>query len=424
LQPLPASVTATQLPQSPRAAEALQALQRPRAASDSWATLPAEAALAFAQLARAEALSHLMRSEEAARAFADAESKLKQLRGTVAAEAWVRWAKAQTWFLCEILGDARAAVAVCARVRERVPKEELEHDLHAIALLRAEEVAASSAGEFQRAKGLVEEQIALAARQQNPREECLARNARGLLHLGEGELDEAKAAFERSRALAVQSAWTRREAIALHNQALVACEQLALEEAEALERRYAKLSAAIGNESALAEAPLVLAAVELARGALELGEALLVSARKVAETRGWVMLQAQARALAGRACLLRFARSHDPLELPKARTHLLTALDVLEEHTIAWSEELDPGETYALLAFSLVKSGQTSKAADTLRRAEQRISEANVVSRRALAPAQALAVGEGLDEALKWFDARGYRRVAAQWRAFTATART
>jgi hypothetical protein len=423
LQPLTASVAQTQPPQGPRAAEALEALKAPRAPSDSWDALPADAALAFADLARAEALSHLVRSEEAARAFADAEPKLTRLNGALAAEAWVRWAQAQTWFLCEILGDARAAVAVCARVRQQVPAELLRDEAHAIALLRAEEVAASSAGDFPRAKGLVEEQIALAVRQNNPREECLARNARGLLHLGEGELAPAQAAFERSRALAVETKWSRREAIALHNQALVACERLELDAAEALERSYAKLSTAIGNEAARAEAPLVLAAVELARGAFDVADALISTARKASQSRGWVMLQAQARALAGRSCLLRFAKEHDPLELPKARTHLLTALDVLEEHTLAWSEELDPGETSALLAFALMKSGQLPKANEALARAGQRIAPESVVARQALVLGTAAVRAEGLDEALKWFDERGYRRVVAQWRALTGASR-
>jgi hypothetical protein len=418
LQPLPAVINATGLPQSAHAKKALEALQRTRAPSDQWTELQADAALAFAELARAEALSHLVRSEEAARAFADIEPKLRKLTGLVAAEAWVRWAKAQTWFLCEIRGDASAAMDVCARVRERVPGELIKDDTQA-ALLRAEEVAASSAGDFQRAKRLVDQQIAHAEATKSAREECLARNARGLLHLGEGELDAAKEAFERSRALAVETKWTRREAIALHNSALVGCERLELDEAEALERRYAKLSAQIGNEAAQAEAPLVLAAVELARGALDIAEALIATARKVSEARGWVMLKAQARALSGRACLLRFAAEHDALELPKARSHLLTALDVLEEHTLAWSEELDPGEAYALLAFALVKSGQAQKAEELLARAEKRLSRQSIVSRQALAVGAAAVRGEPLDEALKWFEERGYRRVVAQWRAMT-----
>jgi tetratricopeptide (TPR) repeat protein len=419
LQQLTGALVATPAPQGPKARAALDALQPSRTPSHRWDALSPDAAQAFTELARAEALSHLVRSEEAARAFSDAEPKLRRLGGPVAAEAWVRWAQAQTWFLCEILGDARAALQVCARVRTHVPKDLLEHATHAFALLRAEEVAASSAGDFPRAKALLDEQIALASTQGNRRDECLARNARGLLHLSEGELDAAKAALERSRALAVEAKWPRREAIAMHNLALVACEHLALEEAESLERRYAKLSAEIGNEAAQAEAPLVLAGVELARGKLDAADALIASARKVSQARGWVMLQVQARALAGRSCLLHYAQTRDPLDLPKARTHLLTAIDVLEEHTLAWSEELDPGETYALFALALARSGQTEKATAALKRAEQRISTVSVVSRAALELGAAAVRGGPIDSALKWFDDRGYRRVGALWRTLT-----
>ncbi len=188
-----------------------------------------------------------------------------------------------------------------------------------------------------------------------------------------------------------------------------------------LERRYAKLSMEIGNEAALAEAPLVLAAVELARGALDAADALIAAARGAAEWHGWSMLTVQARALAGRGCLLRFAQVNDALELTEARTHLVSALEGLEEHSLAWSEELDPGETYALLAFACMRSGHFDSAQEALARGEQRIGAQSVVARHALALGAALVRGQGLTEALAWFDERGHRRVTALWRTLAAS---
>ncbi len=64
------------------------------------------------------------------------------------------------------------------------------------AALRAEEVAASSSGDFARAKAIVEEHIASSQfAWATLGEECLARNARGLSHLNDGELEAARAAL-------------------------------------------------------------------------------------------------------------------------------------------------------------------------------------------------------------------------------------
>ena len=416
LQPIGRGVAATLVPNTPNSAPALAALKLSRPLCDSWLTLSPDAALAFAELTRAEALSHLIKREDALAAFAEVERRLQRITGAIAAELWVRWARVQTWFLCEILGKPREALLVCARVRQKVPPEVLRDEANTIGLLRAEEVACSTLGDFARCRVLIEEQISLARRQKNTREECLAWNARAILHFGEGELADARAGFERSRALAVVSQWTRREAIATHNLALVLAEQLELDEAEKLERRYQVLSLAIANQAAQAEAPLVLASIALARNELSAAESLIAQARKAAEAGSWVMLVAQARALSGRLHLLRFVAERETLELPKARNHLLATVDMLEERSVAWSEELDPGETFSLLALALVRSGQSDKARETLTRAAKAIPVQNVVSHRALALGLSAVEKVAITGPLAWFDERGYRRVVSLWR--------
>jgi len=414
LQPLGRTLGA--VPQTAAGTAAFAALPPQRPACDDWQKLSADAALAFVELSRAEALSHLIKRDDALAAFAEVERRAKTLQGAAAASLWVRWARAQTWFLCEIVGDARAALEVCKRVRSQVPAGALADEAHTIALLRAEEVASSSVGDYARGRALVEEQITLAVRQGNRREECLAWNARALLHFGEGELASARRALERSLELAVATKWTRREAITTHNLALVLCEQLELDEAERLERRYSEQSVAIGNLAGKVEAPLVLAAVELARSAVPQARQQLSVARRVAESNGWVMLAAQARALAGRLHLTEYVLRRDTLELARARAELLAALDALEEHSTAWTEELDPGETYALLAYAEAREGRSERARDTVARGRKRVPTQCVVSHRALELGAAAAAGAPITGALKWFDARGYRRVVALWR--------
>lgn len=416
LQPIGRVLNAQPLPASPHVQPVLARLEGAHTAADDWATLDATAALAFVELARAEALSHLIKRDEAMAGFADVERRAQRVEGPAAAQLWVRWAKAQTWFLCEILGDARAALDVCARVRQRVPSQALTDDAHAIALLRAEEIASTSAGDFNRGRTLVEEQIALAQKQRNVREECLAWNARGLIHFGEGELMQARTALSRAVELSLSARWARREAISTHNLALIAVELLQLDEALQHELHYQALSVTIGNEGAKAEAPLVLASVELARGNLAGAEVHISHARKAAESGGWVMLIALARALQGRLHLARFVADHEQLELPKARTHLLAAVDSIEEHSVAWSEELDPGETYALLALAHVRSGQLDKARALLDRATTRIPKQNVLSHQTLALGRAVTGLGSLTDALGWFDARGFHRIVALWR--------
>lgn len=415
LQSIGRSLAAQPLADSAETGQALAAI-RPRAAGDDWATLSADAALAAVELTRAEASSHLIKRDEAMAGFADVERRLQRLDGPAAALLWIRWARAQTWFLCEILGDASAALEVCARVRRKVPQATLAGGTHTIELLRAEEVASTSAGDFARGRRLVEEQIALAQAQGAPREECLAWNARAILHFGEGELPQAKAAYQRALELALATRWVRREAITTHNLALVAVEQLELDEAQRLELRYQALSVQVGNTAGLAEAPLVLAAVELARGNFGAAEPLIMQARRAAEAGGWVMLIAQARAAHGRLHLQRYIEARDVMELGKARTHLLATVDTLEEHSVAWSEELDPGEAYALLGYALQFSGQRDEARETVARGTGRVPKQSSVSHRALELGRAVVEGRPITEGLGWFDARGFRRVVALWR--------
>lgn len=416
LRPIGRVLQAHPLPENVETGRALAALL-PRAAADDWAILDAASALAAVELARAEALSHLIRRDEAMAAFADVERRLLRLDSPAASQLWVRWARAQTWFLCEILGDATAALEVCARVRAKVSRSTLSDAAHAIALLRAEEIASTSAGDFARGKRLVEEQISLAQQQHAPREECLAWNARAILHFGEGELDAARVAFDRALKLALRTQWSRREAITTHNLAWLACERLELDEAEQLEQHYQALSVQIGNTAGQAEAPLVLAAVHLARGKPSAAEPLISQARRAAEQGGWVMLIAQARALQGRLHLQRYIDEREGLELGKARTHLMAAVDCLEEHSVAWSEELDPGETYALLAYALHRAQQAEKAREVVARGDKRVLKHNGVSVRTLGLGRAVAYGETITEGLTWFDQRGYRRVVALWRS-------
>lgn len=388
-----------------------------RAPLDRWYALVPDAALASVELTRAEALSHLVKKEETQAAFTELERRLTRLTGVPAAHLWVRWAKSWTWFLCEILRRPADAQRACQAVRRAVPAALLEDGELALGLVRAEEVAASSAGDFSGALARVDEHLRLTQAQRNLRDGCLAWNARAILHFGHGELTLARKAFEKAIEQARATGWLRRDAISTHNLALVLTELGAYDEAQAAETRYAKLSFTIGNHAATAEAPAVLAGVALGRRDVKAAESYVAQAARAAEANGWSMLQAWSRVLAARLKVLKYVERRDTLDLARSKNDFLAGLDALEEHSTAWSEELDPGEVYALYAAVQKVSGQAAAGRATLERAQRLLPVENVVSHRALAVGQAFIDGRPLDDALRWFDARGYARLGRWWRA-------
>ncbi len=399
---------------APEVARALAAQQRTQL--EAWETLSPDAAMAAVELVRAEACSHLVRKDDTVKAFTELEKRLEKLDGPNASHLWIRWAKSWTWFLCEILGKPKDALKACEKVRQRVPAAVLKDDVQALEFLRAQQMACTTAGDFARALGLVEELIALSRARGDLRAQCLAWNARAILHFGQGELAGARRSFEKSLELARATGWKRREAIATHNLALVLLELGELDAAQALEEKYAVLSVAIGNHAATAEAPAVLAGVALAKGDLTKADAWVALARKSAQSNDWTMLLAWSRALAGRLRVQKYLDTRDSLELAKAKNDFLAALDLFEEHSTAWTEEVDPGEVYALYAAALKLLGQPAAAKEAIERGAKHVLAQNVVSLRALETGRAYVDGQGFDAALGWYAANGYSRMHALWR--------
>jgi tetratricopeptide (TPR) repeat protein len=390
--------------------------QQHRGVLDRWDTLSLDEAQVSLELVRAECVSYLVKKEETQRAFAELEKRLTRLKGAAVPHLWIRWAKGWSWFTCEILGRAAEGMRACALVRRTVSQDVLAADEDAIAFVRAEEIATASIGDLSRAMALTEEHIALADRAGRLRDACLGWNAHGIVHYGQGALGPARKAFERALELARSTGWLRREAITLHNLTLVLTELGELDAAFAAETTYARLSVLMGNHAGKAEAPLVLATVELARGRLKEAEVLLVQARKTSEANGWDMLLAQARALTGRLRLLKYKASGDLLEVTKAKNDLLAAIEVLEEHNLAWTEELDPGEVFAQLALAMKWTGQTPAAKELIAKALTKLPLESVISRAQLDVATALLAGQSVEPALKWFDDRGFIRRGDFWR--------
>jgi tetratricopeptide (TPR) repeat protein len=160
----------------------------------------------------------------------------------------------------------------------------------------------------------------------------------------------------------------------------------------------------------------VLAAIALARGELSRADELISRARKAAESNGWTMLYAWTRALAGRLRIHRYLATRDGLELSRAKTDLLAAIDLFEEHSTGWTEEVDPGEVFALLAAVLRLAGNRDAALPILERGLKLVPAQNLVSHRALDASWSMVEGIEMDPALEWFEQRGYQRFSRLWR--------
>ncbi len=403
-QPLPASAVGRVL------------AAQPRGVLDRWEVLSVDEATTALEIVRAECVSYLVKKDDTQKAFVDLERRLPKLKGAAVPHLWIRWAKGWSWFLCEILGRSQDAMKACALVHKHVSASQLAADEDAVAFLRAEEIATSGVGEFARAMEITSEHIALAERAGKLRDACLGYNARGIVHYGQGDLKLARKAFERSLELARSTGWLRREAITLHNLTLVLLELAELDTAFTNETNYARLSLLCGNHAGKAEAPLVLAAVELARGRLPEADALIATARKTAELNGWDMLSTWARALAGRLRLLRFKAGGDALEVTRSKNDLMAAIEVFEERNVGWTEEVDPGEVVAHLAMAFKWAGQEKQGRDVIARTLARLPAENIVSRKQLELARALVDGTSAAEPLAWFEAHGFHRRVALWR--------
>jgi len=381
---------------------------------DRWDRLSPDEAMTALELAKAEVSSQLGRTEDTRRSFESLEERLERLSGPAASALWMRWARTWSWFQAEVLGDGQAATRVCEVVRKHVPADELKDSVHALAFVRAEQVAASRLGDTARARALADELIELASSRGDTREECVAWNARALLSLRDGDLRLARAGFEQSMDLARAIGFRRREAIALHNLGLVLFNLGEYGAAEACQDRYLALSRVIGNRMSEAYAPAALAAVYIMQGDEEQATRSLHIARKAVEDNGWDALAAWVRFLAGEQKLLSAVARRDKLQLSLARADFVACLDLLEDRHGGWSEELDPAEAAVMLALAYRLSNNDTQAKKHLAKA-QTFRHESPTSTAWVFAGEAVLAGERPEAALKYFEETGCQRAAHFW---------
>lgn len=382
---------------------------------EQWETLTTEEASCALELARAEALSHLGQGGETRRAFEGVQSRLVTLKRTPATDAlWLRLARTWAWFAAEMLADGALARDICTAARQRVGGDGIAASSHAVAFLRAEQIAHSRGGDPAEARRLADELIAVSQARGDQKEECVAWNARSLLSLRDGALGLAREGFERSLDLARGIGFRRREAVALHNLGLVLAYMGEYGASLACQEKYLQLSEAIGNHPARAYGPAAMALVYVQQLDVHRAEPALLRARRAAEENGWPGLIAWTRHLSGLLKLLRHLDRRDGLQLSLARADFLACLDLLEDRKAGWSEELDPAETAAFLALTWLCSGNHAQAKAALPRAEA-YAEGSPHSTQVVAALSALISKQSPSAAVDWFDAHGYFRSTELW---------
>lgn len=382
---------------------------------ERWVSLSHDEAQVALELVRAEALSHLGVAHDTRRAFEQLESRLRRLTpGPAVTAAWLRLARTWVWFAAEVLADGGLARRICDTVRGSLSPDAIHRSTQAMGFLRAEQVAHSRGGDPLRARELADELISLSEERGDLKEECVAWNSRGLLHLRDGELERGKAAFTRSLELAQLLGFKRREAVALHNRGLMLAFMGDAQASLDSQQTYLALSERIGNTLARAYGPAAMAMVHVMGPDLARAEAELETARRAAEENGWPGLLAWTRHLAGTGKLLQARRRKDTLLLSRARLDFLACLDVLEDRQTGWSEELDPAETGALLAMTHHFSQQTGPALQAMERAKK-YAHGSAASPWVLAAAKDVLEGRVPEASLAWFRAHSHHRAAELW---------
>lgn len=383
---------------------------------ERWDLISTEEANLALELARAEALSHLGQASDTQRAFEAVQTRLETFKKSDARDAlWLRLARTWAWFAAEMLTDGALARRICATARARVGNEGVARSSHALAFLRAEQLAHSRGGDAAEARRLADELISLSKARGDAREECVAWNARALLSLRDGALSTARQGFERSLDLARSIGFRRREAVAMHNLGLVLAYMGEYGASLACQEKFVQLSEQIGSHPARAYGPAAMAMVHVQQLDVHRAEPALARARKAAEENGWPRLVAWTRHLSGLLKLLRHLERKDGLQLSLARADFLACLDLLEDRKAGWSEELDPAETAAFLSLTWLCGGNQQQARSSLSRAESYVS-GSPHSARVVDALKALLDKRAPTEAMHWFDTHGYFRSTELWR--------
>lgn len=387
---------------------------------ERWDTVTAEEASLALELTRAEALSNLGQASETRKAFEAVQTRLELVKHSDAAAAlWLRLARTWAWFAAEMLADGALARRICATARARVGGDGIARSSHAVAFLRAEQIAHSRGGDQTQARRLADELISVSRSRGEPKEECVAWNARALLHLRDGALPIARQGFEKSLDLARTIGFRRREAVAMHNLGLVLGYMGEYGASLACQEKYLALSEQIGNHAARAYGPAAMAMVYVQQLDAQRAETAISRARRAAEENGWPGLIAWTRHLSGLLKLLRHLERRDTLQLSLARADFLACLDLLEDRKAGWSEELDPAETASCLSLTWLCAGNHKQAQASLPRAEQYAS-GSPHSERVVAALRALLAKQPPVDAIRWFDAQGYFRSTDLWKRVAA----
>lgn len=367
-----------------------------------WETITHEQAAIMLELTRANALTSLGHVTKAQQVYTSVETRLRALRGETCSILWLRWGRALSYLLSELMGDPRAAEKVCADIRRRINFQDPALAQEAGAFIAAEDNFESRLGHYARAKALAQERLAIAEAAGNFREQANAWNSKAIVADSLGEIDAAGQAYDKSLEISRSIGYRRGEVIALHNLANVFLERnepaLAIQQLE----QYLALSRITGNHLAEAYAPLALASASLQQAQYDRAESYVNQARQMSEQNNWVALVGMAHSTLGQCAFCRWLDEHRAELLG----HAIQSFRASEQVCPAEQE----GEFYASLALALFFDGQRAEAQAVIARTQSRVDESWVVGRYWLNWAEKVIAGQSVQTELDWFSTHGLKR--------------
>jgi class 3 adenylate cyclase/tetratricopeptide (TPR) repeat protein len=361
-----------------------------------------EASLSL-QLTYADALARLGKVQKAQEAYHQIELSLENLRGVASDILRLRWANLWGYFVIEIMGKPDVAQKAYAVLRAQMDLNAETLQSERMALLTTEFNIEWRLGRYDSAKILVDELLAVARRNHNPRIEARAWNSMGITKHALGLWRDAAECYENAIRLGRSIGERRLEAIGLHNLGLVLMDQGNYEQARQSQERYLELSRSIGNYMAESYAPAYLGFIELLQGNFKAAEEQIANSLKLAEENQWQRLVGLNHAFGALLLFHQWIASSGPEMLSQA-------LLAFEQAESGWLGLDEAGEFYASYALASNLAGDTESARAILLRAHKNVDKSWVTARLSLEVADAIVAGQPFQDKLDWFKDRGFAR--------------
>jgi class 3 adenylate cyclase/tetratricopeptide (TPR) repeat protein len=368
-------------------------------------TLDLPTAEMMLELTRADAFVHLARVSEADAVYKALGVRLETLTGENSLRLWLRWGRAWSYFLSQIVGNAKAAEEVCNSIRQRIDLQNPALEEERMFFLNGESIVEMDMGRYDDAQVHNDERLMIAEKRKNLKEQTAAWNVKGIIAQSLGDLNATCEDYEKALTISRAIGYRRGEVVTLHNLGSTYADMGRWDIAIQHEEQYLAISRVTGNRLAEAYAPFTLGSIAIEQGEFERADALLRQGLKIAEENGWPLLTEIGQLSLVNLRFYRWFEQCDPAELQEV---------VRQMKTFEQSPHTDQkGEFFATLSVAALLSGDPEEARAILQRARQKEDDSWVTDRVWLDYAEAVINNQSCKTSLDWFRQRGFMRAVA-----------